>query len=339
MAIESPLGSLCKVLKQLRDSASRHEEVLKRSEAATRATLVDPLLRALGWDITDVTMVEVEKTKGEFRADYVLLDSQSNIKAIIEAKALGETLTDHKTVVKLFSYAANFHCNSVFITDGRHWHHYTEMNIMDTTPSRVLKINNDDLIDVAAYFVQRIDASWYRNQVVSDDPTMQLRQLQQQLNEMAVELKVLKHDIKMPSTEEIKVVCAPPTPEKYVATQGCVPLEHLGVVRGTSITKCYLNEKEVPVKSWKDLLEGIVREVLVANPTLELPLKDAAGKKIYLLSLTPPIEGRGFKEMIYNGRRVYLYTHYSADSIVSNTKYMLQYLPENQRKVEVQVAE
>ncbi|MHB1463044.1 MAG: type I restriction enzyme HsdR N-terminal domain-containing protein [Armatimonadota bacterium] len=339
MAIDSPLGSICKVLKQLRDSANRHEDALRKSEAATRATLVDPLLHALGWDITDVTMVEVEKTKGEFRADYVLLDSQANIKAIIEAKALGEGLTDHKTVVKLFSYAANFHCNSVFITDGRQWHHYTDMNIMDTSPSRVLKINNDDLIDVAAYFVQRIDAAWYRNQMVSDDPALQLRQLQQQMDEMATEMKVLRayHAASEPRQPEASPSGVTPRQLTQISTPGRILIEELGDITHKSIRGYFYNGMEMPAKHWKDLLIGIVLKVLAANTSLKFPLVDAAGGKTDLLTLTPP--DFSCKEITYNARTVYLYTNYSAREIVRNTRYMLQFLPEDQRRFELIITE
>lgn len=339
MPVDSPLGSLCKVLRDLRDTASHHEEALKRSEAATRATLVDPLLRALGWDITDVTMVEVEKTKGEFRADYVLLDPHANIKAIIEAKAVGEALTDHRTVVKLFSYAANFHCNSVFITDGRQWHHYTDMNIMDTHPSMTLNINSDDLTDVAAYFVQRVDASWHWKQQ-PDDTMVQIEQLKSEINRISTELRIIQNqNVAYEST--LPDECTQPSAVEHITktSPGRIMIEELGNITGKSISKFYINGCETPARRWKDLLEGVVTSVLAVNDHFAMPLVDAAGRKTYLLSLTPPKEGRSYTEIKHNTSIVFLYTNYSARETIRNTIYMMQFLPENQRKVEIEVTE
>jgi hypothetical protein len=53
----SPLASLYQVLQAVRASAQTHAELLRKSEAATRAALIDPVLRVLGWDTANVRMV------------------------------------------------------------------------------------------------------------------------------------------------------------------------------------------------------------------------------------------------------------------------------------------
>ena len=73
MRIPSPLSDLSDVLSQIKESAIRYEATLKKNEAATRAVLIDPVLRALGWDTADTDMVEVEKTLDQPRVDYALL--------------------------------------------------------------------------------------------------------------------------------------------------------------------------------------------------------------------------------------------------------------------------
>jgi predicted type IV restriction endonuclease len=59
MRIQSPLSNLSDVLIQIKDSATRYQTTLKKNEAATRAVLVDPVLRTLGWDTANTYMVEV----------------------------------------------------------------------------------------------------------------------------------------------------------------------------------------------------------------------------------------------------------------------------------------
>ena len=61
MRFQSPLSNLCDVLIQIQESANQYKATLSRNEAATRAVLIDPILRALGWNTANTNMVEVEK--------------------------------------------------------------------------------------------------------------------------------------------------------------------------------------------------------------------------------------------------------------------------------------
>ena len=62
MRFQSPLSNLCDVLIQIKDSAKQYTATLEKNEASTRAVLIDPVLRSLGWDIANTHMVEVERT-------------------------------------------------------------------------------------------------------------------------------------------------------------------------------------------------------------------------------------------------------------------------------------
>ncbi|MGI4760500.1 MAG: hypothetical protein ACRYF0_07335 [Janthinobacterium lividum] len=63
---------------------------MSKNEAATRAVLIDPVLRALGWDTTNLLLVEPERTvENKQSLDYVLKDRSGKIQSVIEAKKLG----------------------------------------------------------------------------------------------------------------------------------------------------------------------------------------------------------------------------------------------------------
>ena len=53
-----PLESLLELVETLRERIITHRAVLSQSEALTRYALIDPLLRELGWDTEDPTMVD-----------------------------------------------------------------------------------------------------------------------------------------------------------------------------------------------------------------------------------------------------------------------------------------
>jgi predicted type IV restriction endonuclease len=104
MSIKSPLTSLVDVIRQAVDSAQRYGVTLRKNEAATRAVLIDPILRALGWDIANTSMVEVEKVLNNTRVDYALYDGNGDVGVVVEGKALDKVLGDGQ-VPTLLAYA------------------------------------------------------------------------------------------------------------------------------------------------------------------------------------------------------------------------------------------
>ena len=57
------------------------------NEHQTRYTFLDPVLRALGWDLSDPRQVRIEASNSSReRADYLLYDQQKNLKIVVEAK-------------------------------------------------------------------------------------------------------------------------------------------------------------------------------------------------------------------------------------------------------------
>ena len=58
----SPLLAIYYTIQQVLANADANAGIFQKNEAATRAALIDPLLRVLGWDTTNVRMVEPERT-------------------------------------------------------------------------------------------------------------------------------------------------------------------------------------------------------------------------------------------------------------------------------------
>ena len=89
------------------------------NEANTKALLIEPLLDALGWDPSDVGVVEreVKVFEGTF-LDYALkLDGDARL--YVEAKGLGENLDDKKFVAQTLNYANNDGVLWCVLTNGR----------------------------------------------------------------------------------------------------------------------------------------------------------------------------------------------------------------------------
>ncbi|MBK7877785.1 MAG: type I restriction enzyme HsdR N-terminal domain-containing protein [Planctomycetes bacterium] len=95
------------------------------NEENTKATLLEPLLRALGWDIEDVDEVAREfRVKSRDKpVDYALLVLREP-KLLVEAKGLGENLDDRRWANQIMGYAAVAGVEWIVLTDGNEYRIY-----------------------------------------------------------------------------------------------------------------------------------------------------------------------------------------------------------------------
>ena len=115
------LDELYQVIEKLRERMEIHQDKLKQSEALTRNALVDPLLRALGWDTEDPALAMPEYKLGSGFADYALLNGGKPA-IVIEAKKLGTPL--YSAAEQSVTYCVNDGIGYFVATDGRKWDVY-----------------------------------------------------------------------------------------------------------------------------------------------------------------------------------------------------------------------
>ena len=100
------LDELIDVIETLKSRIDKHRSVLQGNEAQTRLSLIDPLLRALGWDTADPALVRPEYVVSGRRADYALMNAQGDVVVFLEAKNLGEQLANHRSQVVAYAQRA-----------------------------------------------------------------------------------------------------------------------------------------------------------------------------------------------------------------------------------------
>lgn len=116
------LDELYELVVELERRIADEGAALRQSEALTRYALVDPLLRALGWDTADAKSVVPEYRSAAGVADYALFNDSGQPPAlIIEAKKLGEPLDDIVALQSLCNIAGTPY---FALTDGRVWKIY-----------------------------------------------------------------------------------------------------------------------------------------------------------------------------------------------------------------------
>lgn len=117
-----PLEDLVSVIETLQERIRTHGPALRENETRTRMALIDPLLRALGWDVSDPAVVTPEYNVSGRWADYALLGPDGRPAATVEAKKLGEPLASHR--MQMLNYSNASGVEYAGLTDGDHWELY-----------------------------------------------------------------------------------------------------------------------------------------------------------------------------------------------------------------------
>ena len=105
--------------------ANDADALLERGEAATRQAAVDPVLRALGWDTSNLDEVDPEYSdRSGGKVDYGLRHG-SRVLAFVEAKAAGTNLD--RELEQLLRYVFSEGVTLAALTDGLEWWLYLPM--------------------------------------------------------------------------------------------------------------------------------------------------------------------------------------------------------------------
>ncbi len=117
------LAPLTETMGLVRDRIQEFEREFSNNELQTRLSLVDPVLKALGWDPQNPSVVRVEfpvrQRNRNTKADYALLDSMQAPIAFVEAKSLKTDLGTAQD--QLFEYAVGKSVPYAIATNGADW--------------------------------------------------------------------------------------------------------------------------------------------------------------------------------------------------------------------------
>ena len=116
-----------------------HKAALRENETRTRMALIDPLMHALGWDVSDPGVVTPEYKVSNGWADYALLRPDGQPAATVEAKKLGEALASHR--MQMLTYANASGIDYAGLTDGDHWELYSVFKRVQLEEKRILKVS------------------------------------------------------------------------------------------------------------------------------------------------------------------------------------------------------
>ena len=136
------LDDLVGIIETLQQRIRDHGPTLRENETRTRMALIDPLLAALGWDVSDPAVVTPEYNVSGRWADYALLRPDGQPAATLEAKKLGESLVSHR--MQMLNYSNASGVEYAGLTDGNHWELYEVFQRGQLEDRRILDVSIAD---------------------------------------------------------------------------------------------------------------------------------------------------------------------------------------------------
>ena len=103
---------------KLQISSIKKNKNIINNEAATVNSLIRPFFEKLGWDFSNIEEVTPEDTDNNGQRPDFTMKINGKIKLLIEAKPLGNDLSDVKMINKKVSYCANSDAKFLIITNG-----------------------------------------------------------------------------------------------------------------------------------------------------------------------------------------------------------------------------
>ena len=293
-----PFEDLVHVIETLRERIKAHRQDLESNETRTRMALIDPLLRALGWDTEDPALV-LPEYESSGRADYALLGSTGKPSAVIEAKRLGESLANHQK--QMVTYANMSGIPYAGLTDGNIWEFYKVFDPKPIEERLMLRVSiSKDAVHEAALKLLLL----WRPNLAAGQPVQP-------------SAPVLDD-----STERQPPPAAPePSPESTAPppTGGWVALTKLETPGGTPAPSAirFVDGQEASITSWRSLLVATARWLDskgLIPPDASIP----SGRKRYVLhTISKHQRGNEFRSPVPLGQSgTYLETHASAGELV-----------------------
>ena len=102
-----------------------YQAAANNSEMSTRYIIIDPILNALGWRLSNPYECVVENFTDGGKPDYTLLDDKGEAVIVIEAKRIDGDTRDEGYNKRLADYADSYPAVDVAVlTNGRYWDIY-----------------------------------------------------------------------------------------------------------------------------------------------------------------------------------------------------------------------
>ena len=314
------LGDLVRCVELLKERIQSHGTALRENETRTRMALIDTLLQALGWNVSDPGVVTPEYRVAGGLADYALLRPDGRPVATVEAKKLGERMASHS--MQMLNYANAAGIPYAGLTDGNHWELYDVFRRAPLEERRILEVS---IADAPAHESALKLLLLWRPNLASGQPVPAGTPI------------VGETPRPTPTPDDVEL---PPMPQPVSADW--VELSEYHPPGGTPCptTIRFWDGSERPLKRWREILTSAVEKLYAEQ---RLTVKDVPielGKTKYLVhtELIHP-DGKRFEDYkSIEGTPLVVNVNLSAERIRKHTEKLLHRFGPKSATVYLQVA-
>ena len=318
------LDDLVSVIETLQQRIRDYGASLRENETRTRMALIDPLLRALGWEVADPALVTPEYNVSGRWADYALLRPDGQPAATIEAKKLGESLASHR--MQMLNYSNASGVEYAGLTDGDHWELYEVFQRGQLEDRRILDVS---IANTPAYQCALQLLLLWR-------PNLASGQL------MAANAPILDGGLENGPKPRLTVteLLAPPTPAE---SSGWIALSEYSPPAGADCPSAirFWDGSERNLGYWNEMLthtvEKLYSEGLLTMDTVPIQ----SSNRTYIVN-TEPMHPTGNQFGNYRavaGAPLFVNVNLNAGQVRQNTRRLLQRYGQNPDDVYVQVGQ
>ncbi len=321
------LDDLVGVIETLQQRIRDHGTALRENETRTRMALIDPLLTALGWDVSDPGLVTPEYNVSGRWADYALLGPDGKPAATVEAKKLGESLASHR--MQMLNYSNASGVEYAGLTDGDHWELYEVFQRGQLEDRRILDIS---IANTPAYQCALQLLLLWRPNLVSGQPMA--------ANEPLLGLATVPHTAAREVPPAIETL-RPIVPEADFDSTGWVPMTDFNPPSGTKPPAAikFPDGVETKISRWKQIPKAVA-DWLYAKRLLTLETLPIASRGNRFFANHKPIMRDGKPMVVYEpigSGDIFINVDLSANSTRLSARKMLEHCGIDPATVQLQV--
>ncbi len=320
------LDDLVSVIETLKERMRAHGATLRANEIRTRTALIDPLLTALGWDVSDPALVTPEYTVGEGRADYALHGAESIPAAIVEAKRLGHALNDDERM-QMLNYANARGVRYAAVTDGDVWEFYEVFKQAPLEDRRLLSLR---VANTPAHELALKLLLLWRPNVASGQPVA----ANEPVHSMA---SSLSSSVPQPQEELTAPVNVASAGAGWVNLSDFVPIPG----DASPAAMRFTNGNEYAVNNWNQVVRHTIAWLGFRALLTELNTPVSSSNKRYIVH-TKAMHPTGkpyAKSIVVEGTPFVFEGNISSRSCVSNAKKLLQHCGVSPDTVQLQIGQ
>lgn len=330
------LDELYQTIEKLNGRMETHRDKLSQSEVLTRNALVDPLLRCLGWDTEDPSLVMPEHKLGNGFADYALLNGDKPV-IVVEAKKLDTPLDDAAS--QGIHYCVNDGIEYFAVTDGRKWNIYETHRKVPLADKKIVDfdITNspaDVCLDALALWRRGVQSNIVRKartllQSTDSPESLPIQPYRADALPKLPEVQLYQADAlpKLPAVPLMPMPKSPVVPPATKTDDAWKPLSQVEPRAGDKLPSeiRFPDGSTRPIKRWVGIPEAIVNWLIQQGSLDEtgIPLRFGNGTR-YILSRCPVHSNKTNFQSPKECGQFYLDTKYNNFNHIKNANLIIE---------------